>query len=61
MENRFSIEYKGNNYDCELDKEGLVWIIQKDEMKSNNGQVRPAKNLDEAKEIAKLMLYSMGY
>jgi hypothetical protein len=61
MEKRFSIEYKGNNFNCEIDKDGLVWIIDKDEMKSNNGQVRAAKNLDDAKEIAKLMLYSMGY
>ncbi|WP_313115383.1 hypothetical protein [Aequorivita sediminis] len=63
MNTKFSIVYKGSNFDCELDKDGLVWIIQDDELKSktNNGQVKPARNLNEAKEIAELMLYSMGY
>ena len=63
MNTQFSIIYKDNNFDCELDRDGLVWINQNDLLKSktNNGQVRPARNLEEAKEIAELMLYSMGY
>ncbi len=63
MNKKFSITYKESQFDCELDKDGLVWIIQNDDIKSktNNGQVKPARNLDEAKEIAELMLYSMGY
>jgi len=63
MNKKFSIIYKGSNYNCELDRDGLVWIIQDDEIKSkiNNGQVKPALNLNDAKETAKLMLYSMGH
>lgn len=59
----FSIIYKGSNFDCELDGNGNVWIVQDDELKSktSNGQVKPARSLDEAKEIAEQMLYSMGY
>jgi len=63
MNTKFSIIYKETNFNCELDRDGFVWIIQDDELRSktNNGQVKPARNLNEAKEIAELMLYSMGY
>ena len=63
MSTKFSIVYKGSNFDCELDKNGLVWIVQDDELesKTNNGQVKPAMDLNEAKEIAELMLHSIGY
>ncbi|RAV27544.1 hypothetical protein [Sinomicrobium soli] len=63
MNEIFSIMYKGKSYYCELDEDGFVWISLEDDInsKTNNGQVKPARNLQEAKEIAELMLYSMGY
>ena len=64
MREHFVVEYKGNLFNFEFDKnDGLIWLIQNDEIKSktNNGQVKPARNLEEAKKIAELMLYSMGY
>ena len=64
MREPFTIEYKGRIFNFELDrKDGIIWLIQDDEIKSktNNGQVIPARNIDEAKETAKQMLYAMGY
>ncbi|KIQ22764.1 hypothetical protein RT99_06640 [Flavobacterium sp. MEB061] len=64
MREEFNIEYKGRRYNFELDKkDGMIWLIQDDNLKSktNSGQIIPARNIDEAKETAKLMLYSMGY
>ena len=64
MRDAFTIEYKGKNFQFEVDRnDGLVWLIQNDkvESKTNNGQITPARNLEEAKNIAELMLYTMGY
>ncbi|WP_369752205.1 hypothetical protein AB3G34_09045 [Flavobacterium sp. WC2409] len=64
MREAFDVEYKGRIFNFELDKkDGLIWLIQDDEIKSktNSGQVIPARNIDEAKETAKVMLYAMGY
>lgn len=64
MEELFTIEYKGRIFNFELDrKDGMIWLIHDDKIKSktNVGQVIPARNIDEAKETAKQMLYAMGY
>ena len=64
MREQFSIEYKNQIFNFELNKkDGMVWLIQNDEInsKSNHGQVLPAKDIAEAKEIAAQMLYTMGY
>lgn len=64
MRKPFTVEYKKNIFQFELDtKNGLIWLIQDDAIKSksNNGQVVPARNLKEAKKIAEEMLYSLGY
>lgn len=64
MREAFNVEYKERIFNFEVDKkDGMIWLIQDDEIKSktNSGQVIPARNIDEAKKIAKEMLYSMGY
>ncbi|MEO6174035.1 MAG: hypothetical protein ABIP27_02685 [Flavobacterium circumlabens] len=64
MREAFYIEYKERIFNFELDtKDGMIWLIQDDEIKSktNNGQVIPARNIQEAKQTAKEMLYAMGY
>lgn len=64
MREEFTIEYKGQIFKFELDKkDGMIWLIQNDKFKSktNIGQVIQAKNIEEAKETAKQMLYAMGY
>lgn len=62
MTENFELEYKDHLHTFEWDKkDGNVWLIENDGMKSNSGQVKPAKSLDQAKEIARQMLHVMGY
>lgn len=63
MKDRFTLLYKENNYNFEVDNDGFVWLVDKQNknIRSNNGQMRPAVNRIEAEEIAKHMLYSMGF
>jgi hypothetical protein len=64
MREPFTVNYKSTIYNFELDtNDGMIWLIQNDGVnsKTNSGQVVPARNIEEAKETAKLMLYSMGY
>lgn len=60
MKNVFQLTVDEQTYDFELDEHGTVWLKEKNKSGTNQGQTKPAKNLDEAKEIARLMLYAMG-
>ena len=64
MEKPFRIKYKDSIFNFELEtKSGTVWLIKENEIpsKTNFGQVKPAQNINEAKEIAELMLQALGY
>lgn len=63
MKDKFSVNYKGESFHFEVDDNGFVWLleIQNNNIKTNNGQIKPARNKEEAEQIAKEMLYSMGY
>lgn len=64
MREKFEIIYKNRVHMFELDRNGFVWLItEKDGIisGSNHGQVRPVGDVNEAKAIAEVMLYSMGY
>jgi hypothetical protein len=64
MENRdgklFEIEKEGKTFSFSLDKHGIVWLLDSKNGNSNYGQERPVTSLEEAKEMAVLMLYAMG-
>ena len=64
MIQKFSITYKGAIYRFEFaPSDGIVWLIDENKIpsKTNLGQEEPAKNLDEARIIAKQMLHALGY
>ncbi len=64
MRKKFRITYKENLFNFELDTEtGDVWLVQNDKIPNRIGgnQIRPARNIKEAHEVAEQMLYSMGY
>lgn len=64
MREKFQIIYKNRAFNFELDKDGFVWLmVEKNGIVSgsNQGQVNPARNINEAREIAEIMLYAMGY
>lgn len=61
-EQKFTLNLEGKNFDFEIDRDGYVWIVEKNEKfqmpeKTNIGQLRPVYNLEEAKEVGKVMLY----
>ena len=61
---RFKITYKTDIFNFEYDsKNGFVWLIRVGEIPNriNQGQIKPARNIDEAKIVTENMLYSMGY
>jgi hypothetical protein len=61
-EQKFTLNLEGKNFDFEIDSDGYVWIVEKNEKfqmpeKTNIGQLRPVYNIEEAKEVGKVMLY----
>ena len=63
MENTdFTIEAEEKNFHFNVNKNGLVSLSDGNELikATNFGQEAPAENLDEAKDIAKIMLFAMG-
>ncbi len=54
----FAITIEDKNFNFEVDCNKQVWIIENDKSRSNYGQIKPANDLEEAKEIALLMLYA---
>lgn len=60
MESTFDITVEEKTFHFSLDKHGSVWLIDKKKGNTNFGQEKPATTLDEAKEIAKIMLYALG-
>jgi len=59
---KFNLEIENKKFDFEIDRDGYVWIVEKNEKfqmpeKTNIGQLRPIRSLEEAKEIGKIMLY----
>ena len=60
MKQPFSLFIGQSTFDFELDEHGMVWLKDQNGSGSNLGQTQPARNLDEAKEIARLMLFAMG-
>lgn len=54
----FDITIEDKNFNFEVDCNKQVWIIENDKSRSNYGQIKPANDLEEAKEIALLMLYA---
>lgn len=56
--NRFQLIVEGKLFNCEIDEQNYVWIIELDGSRSNYGQVRPSMNLEDAKEIAKQMIHA---
>lgn len=64
MKTEFKILYRGVGFFFEFNAEdGMVWLLRENQIPNriNQGQVKPARNIDEAKLVAKEMLYSMGY
>ena len=61
-EQKFNLFLENKNFDFEIDRDGYVWIVEKNEKfqmpeKTNIGQLRPITSLEESKEIGKVMLY----
>ena len=66
MDQKFTVTHNNKSYNFvyEPQPEGLVWLIENNdgiESKNNFGQVKPALNLEHAKDIALQMLKGMGY
>lgn len=59
---KFSLEFEEGIFAFEIDDKFSVWLINPDKSNEfdNQTQTRPANNLEEAKEIAALMLYAKG-
>jgi len=60
MTHTFHLTVDEHTFYFELDEHGTIWLKDQSGSGSNQGQTRPARNLDEAKEIARLMLFAMG-
>ena len=65
MAQRFNIEEQENKFEFELDNDGYIWFFENglDKPKVNIGQKRiiPKIELEEAKELAREMLFVSGY
>lgn len=65
MVQRFNIEEQGNIFEFELDNNGCIWLFENglNNPKINIGQERTNPNieLEEAKELAREMLFVLGY
>jgi hypothetical protein len=64
-EQEFTLELENKIFQVEIDKDGLVWIIENNEKLqtpegTNVGQRKSVTNLEEAKELGKIMLYASG-
>ena len=57
-----TVNYKGEDYDYELDENGKVWITQPGKIaKTNIGQDRLINNSEDVRRIVIEMLRKAGY
>ena len=61
---KFDLFIKNRVYSFEVDDQGQVWLIEENERLgsegTNYGQIQPARNIEDAKQIGRLMLYALG-
>jgi len=60
MEEFFNVKYNGKVYDFKLTEDGTIWFKDEIGAWTNANQVKPCKNLKDAKQNAYDMLKSAG-
>ena len=60
MENteKFQITIDEKVFNCEIDEKKHVWIIELDGSRTTYGQNHKVENIEDAKEVAKLIVYA---